>query len=279
MKRIASIALLCLCLTACDKRPEKVLSEGKLVDVMTDLEIADAYYNSGYSAKNRTYNLEEIKASVLKKHGVTGEELDSTIAYYGRNIDDYYRIYNKVEQKLKKRNKSGDMEKEVEENNFWPYSDYALLTRNQTSNGIVFSIPMNGMESGSSIEWRMRLTATEGAEAVLGVEYENGTSSIIKKSASGNKNFKIPLQTDTAEQVKRVFGVMSSSSSAMPVWVDSIRLVKMEFDSLNYNRINQQKTIRPPRQKPLHAEPAPTVPATPVVAPTPVQPDSVKPAP
>lgn len=244
------LSLVISLLTACEKRPEGVMSESKLVDVMTDMELADAYFNTSKGGSGKL-SKDMLHASVLKKHGITQEEMDSTVAYYGKNIDDFYKLYAKVDRNLKKQSLTGEIEKQEEENNIWPYGDFAMLMANQTSDGIVFSIPLEGVTPGEALEWRMRFSSSDGVEAMLGVEYENGGSTLMKKSATGNKSIKIPIQTDTAAHVKRVFGVMTAPSTATPVYVDSIRLVKMPFDSVSYQRnINLQKNIRPTEPKP-----------------------------
>lgn len=251
---IASCLFALAALSACEKRPEGVLSEDKLIDVMADMEMADAYYNTGGSVHHRI-SKDVLNASVLEKHGVTQAEIDSTVAYYGRNIDDYYKIYAKVEDKLRKSSRGGDMRLTEEENNIWPYADYAMVFANQTSDGIVFSLPSTGEGKGEVLEWRMRLSNPEGVEGMLGVEYDNGNSSIIKRNAVGNKSFVLTLQTDTAREVNRIFGYMKTAKENMPMIADSIRLIKMEYDSLNYSKIFQQRTIKAPVRKPVEASP------------------------
>lgn len=233
---------------ACNKRPKGVLDDDKMVDVMTDLELAEAYYVTNSSPQNHLTR-EILQASVLKKHGVTQEEMDSTIAYYGRNMDDYYKLYAKVEERLGKHSRNGETETNEVLNDVWPYAGYTLISQNQATDGIIFSIPMSSLEKGSSVEWGMRLSAPDGVETTFGVEYENGISTMLKRAAGGNKSMKILIQTDTAYKVKRVFGSLSVPTERMPLWVDSIQLVTMPYDSINYSRIRQQKTIRPPYPK------------------------------
>lgn len=237
---------------SCDKRPDNVLSEDEMVSLLTDLQMAEAYYSTLPSgAKNEERRV--LEESVLKKHGVSREELEATIAYYSRNLDDYTKLYDKVEKNLKDLTGTYGTETNSGTDDIWPYGRWSALMPNQISDGISFSIPADNIEAGNVLEWGMRLTSSEGAEIILGVEYEGGISSISKKNAGGSRNLAITFQTDTALVAKRIFGTMTVPSRSMPLWVDSIRLSKTEYDSLEYSKIRSQHTIRQPGKKPLQS--------------------------
>lgn len=237
-----------LSLGSCNKRPEGVLSESEMEELLTDLELADAYYLSSPSGSDKA----ALTEAVLKKHGVSQEELDSTIAYYGRNIDEYYALYEKVEKRLQK--KSGHAEEPSEEDDIWPYSRFAAYMPGQMSDGITFSIPAEDLAPGNSIDWRMRLSSAVNADIMLGVEYENGVTMIVKKNGQGGQPLQLNLITDTALVAKRIFGTMSIPTASRPIWADSIRLIKLEYDSLEYPRIRSQKKIYRSLPKPAVEE-------------------------
>lgn len=256
---IGIILSLIVAVGACNKRPKTVLSEDKMVDLMADLQMADAYYSVTPGGKNKP-DKKVLVTSILKKHGVTQEQFDSTTAYYGRNIDEYYRLYDKVADKIRKTNgmangqRAGNTASAGQD--IWPYSKFATLFENQTTDGLTFSMPASDIKPGTVLEWRMRLSSAQGVDAMLGVEYENGKSSTFKKSASGNRSFSIPVQTDTSMAIKRVFGVLTVPRSGLPLWVDSISLAKIDFDSLSYSKIRQQRSVSPPAPKKVETDTA-----------------------
>ena len=216
-----------------------------MVDLLSDIELAHAYYSTAdptHQIKN-----DQLTEAVLQKHNVSQEQLDSTLAYYGRNIDEYYQLYDKVIKNLSAR--SGQTEDVIVENDIWPYSRFASILPDQITGGITFSMPAEDIEPGESVDWRMRLTSSEGVDLTLGVEYQNGMTSLVKRSAQGNKSLQLSLITDTALQAQRIFGIMTVPQNTLPVWVDSIRLVKIEYDSLEYRKINSQKRIYRPTKR------------------------------
>lgn len=246
-RRLVPLALgVALALSGCHKRPEGVLGEDEMVDLMADMQLAQAYYNTtAHTPGGREKDL--LMESVMEKHGVSRAQLDSTVAYYGRNMDEYHAMLGKVEKKLRER--SGQEVEDIPEDDIWPYSRFAALFPGQTSDGLIFSMPAEEVEPGDGIDWRMRLTSPEGVEIMMGIEYEDGTTSLIKKSAAGNRSLQVRLIADTALTTKRIFGAMTAPQASMPLWVDSIRLVKTDYDSLEYPKIRSQKRIAPPGRR------------------------------
>ena len=79
---------------------------------------------------------------------------------------------------------------------------------------------------------------------MIGVEYTDGTKSLVANSNMGNRKLKLTLITDTSRMVKRVFGTVNIDKNAMPIWADSISLRKLPFDSTQYYRFNSQRFYR-----------------------------------
>ena len=236
-------------LSSCNKRPAGVLKEKEMVDLLTDMQLAEAYYNTQSPGSERI-SRKELTDAVLRKHGVTSEELDSTLAYYGKNIDDYYLLYDKVEKNLRKTSASSSEEVTSNEADIWPYAKFAALLPGQTSDGITFSAPADGIEPGDRLEWKMRLsTMTEGM-MMLGVEYANGTSTVNSRNITRGSDYQLTLQTDTGRIITRVFGILTVAEDSRPLWADSIRLVRTEFDSLTYSRNYSQRRLYRPALKP-----------------------------
>ena len=83
-------------------RPE--IKKDKLVDVLVDIHLADGYltYTGGRVDRNRD-KIEGVYDYVLRKHNITPKQFHNTMIYYSYHIDDYEKLYNKVIEKLTKR--------------------------------------------------------------------------------------------------------------------------------------------------------------------------------
>lgn len=258
MKLLKTTCRLCLALlvaaglTDCGNRPDDVLSEDKTIDLLADLQLAESYRNTP-SVNGGNHSISDLQERVLKAHGVTEEQFASTMNYYGRNVDEYYELCDKVDAKIRKKGEALNgnvMEEENIGNDIWPYSHFAYFNSKGKTDGLRFSINQADIVPGERLEWKLNLTVPDGIEGFLGVEYGDGSASLSKRNSSGNKTFSISLQSDTAKAVKRLFGYLSIPERSFPVWADSIQLLKTPFDSIEYSKIRLQQNISPLRTRP-----------------------------
>ena len=83
-------------LAACSKVPDGILSEKKMQGVLTDMLLAEAMVNVDYNTyKSDTMKL-ALYESVFRKHDITQAVYDSSLVWYGRNLDIYMEVYNRV---------------------------------------------------------------------------------------------------------------------------------------------------------------------------------------
>lgn len=242
-----------LLLSACVRRPDGVLSDKEMVPVVADLELAEASMGTTqtYARDERSDALLEY---VLRKHGVTREQFDSTMSWYGHNSDIYYEMLDKVERELalRKRQVAGNRSVEVESSDLWPFSRQSLISGLSGSDAFEFSVPVSDVERGGSVRLRFRLNSPTDAWALLGVEYDNGATGYVSRQLRAAKRLDMKIQTDSARTVSRIFGNMVvRDRSRLPLWLDSIYLSSVPFDSMEYYNIYSQREWRAPKSRRL----------------------------
>ncbi len=252
MKFLPAILLITIISFGCSRRPKDILSEDKMVEVMADIQIAEAYENSGdahsfLNGKSR----EMLGRGVLMHHGISVEEMDSTLAWYGRNMDEYAKLYKKVDAELYRRQQkyaraAGESENMGSSTDLWPYAHHFVVDNNSLTDGIIVNIPVTDIEPGDKLTWKM---ITQGATArtlTLGVSYDDGTSEISKIS---NRNFdkwvETSLQTDTLLNVSKIFAVATFEHSYPRVFVDSIQLIHLPYNNNENKHSGYQRKVTP----------------------------------
>ena len=80
-------------------RPNMVLSPEDMTDVLYDMHLAQTLYDDG-DVKNSDADIIMLRNEVLKKHGVSVEEWDSSFNYYCRNTNELYGIYKRIDERL-----------------------------------------------------------------------------------------------------------------------------------------------------------------------------------
>lgn len=237
-------------LSGCDKRPDNVLSDSEMVDLMTDLLLADAIEQSVSIGEIPDSVRRNLGESILKQHGVERATLDSTFSWYSRNLDDYYRLYAKVDKRLKKMKKSvnsGASETQIE-NNIWELPPYLRFSKYGAGDLITFTLPGETVGKGEELKWRMRFESGTSADIMIGIDYADGTSSYTRREVSGGK-IELSVIADTVSSPIRVYGFIWPDRRNMPVAVDSISLVRLPYDSIAFDNARFKRKILPPIKK------------------------------
>lgn len=226
--RIAPLAAagLVLLSSACSRRPDGVLSDDEMTDVMVDMKLAESYANS-YGGSPSDSIPQRIARAVLDKYGVSRADFDTTLAWYGRNFDDYVGLYDKMESRLAERQKdyvSVEASGEDGAGDLWPYSRRMFISPKGDSDGFTFSVSRPDVKPGESLRWMMRLNSVADGKMLIGVDYSDGTSDYAVRSVAGNRKQELVLHTDTARELKRVFGNFRIRLDGRPLWIDSISL-------------------------------------------------------
>lgn len=242
--------------SGCSKKPKGTISEGKMVTLMADMQLAETYSNMEYVGSESGEKREQLGKAILAKNGVTQEELDSTLAWYGHNLDDYTKLFEKVNKEIAKRKKEVlklDKDEEADQGNMlWPYRKNGTLSPLGNSDSWVVSIDDPELQKGDMLLWKMHLNKPAPAVGVLGVEYDDGTSEAVTSQIAGRPNVEIKMQPDTGKNVTRIYGTLRiKEAHQLPLFADSISLVKLPFDSVEYHRYRSQRKYGiPARQKP-----------------------------
>ncbi len=234
-------------LNNCSKLPKEVLNENQTVELLSDLQIA-ASYSDQHSSSIRDSARIRLAWGILKQHNVSQVEFDSTLAWYGRNVDEYEKVLEKVKVSIENKKKQiiVDQEKENKRSNndLWITSPNIVLS--SIGNEILtFNINNPEIEKGDNITWSLRMQQTPQYYLLLGVEYNDGHIRYITNTNSSRSKLELSLQTDTASVPIRLFGqIVISDNSVFPIYIDSISLQYSPFDSLEYRRkFNIQNTL------------------------------------
>lgn len=240
---------LLLMASSCSDRPKGILSEDQTVEVMADMRIAEAYDRFGDAyGKQYVADRELIGRGVLMQHGISTEKMDSTLAWYGRNMDEYARLSKKVDQRLESiqaqyARAAGMQEKDASSADLWSYSHHFMIDRRSLADGIVASIQMPDIAPGDKLTWKMRVKGATHQNMTFGVDYEDGSSEIVRSSGNTlDKWIESDLQTDTILKVNRIFASVTFDSGGM-VFVDSLQLLHQPFSIEEFQRKGFQRRV------------------------------------
>ncbi len=94
------------------KEPDNLIPKEQMVDLLTDMYIA----NAAFSVKNKNLNRKiDYVPLVYEKYQIDSLRFDSSNLYYMSRIDDYELIYKEVEVRLKEMSKKTEATKKLED--------------------------------------------------------------------------------------------------------------------------------------------------------------------
>jgi hypothetical protein len=91
------IVLLSLIVVGCnstEERPELVISKEEMINVMTDVQIAESFIKLKFALRNDSVQLtDSIYNAIFKKYNLTKESYDSSFSYYVSQPEVLQEIY------------------------------------------------------------------------------------------------------------------------------------------------------------------------------------------
>ncbi len=278
-----SVVLLAFSLTACKvKRPETVLPDAKMENVLYDYHIAKAMgeevpYNENYK---RVLYIE----SVFKKYGITQADFDSSMVWFSRNPEVLTKIYEKVNVRLKSERDGINHLIALRDNkpkeslagdsiDVWIWQHIYQLTGMPLDNKIAFTLPADvNFHDRDTLRWSVRFRFRNGVPdsthaplMAMQVLYEKNDSVISAIRKIRNKGTEtITLFADTLGAIKEIRGFIyyPQQKSPQSLLADRISLMRYHAtDSLDFapkdtlqqaaDSLHKGRNRKPEKLKPL----------------------------
>ena len=242
---ISGLAAL-LCVTSCSQRPKGVLNREDMAQLLVDIHIGESVVENNFRLYGTDSARSVLRQSIYAKHGVTAEQVDSSMMWYGRNMDQYIEVYDRVTEILNDKilaaqEQAGATATDISGQTFsfegdsvdvWSDIRYRRLSKNMPSNYIYFSIPSDrNWEKGDAYELRSKLMGGKGmAEAVITAEYHDGTREYVTTRMSGDGWNSLKLVLDSARTPFNVAGhIYYEPQNGEVAFIDSISLTRTRW--------------------------------------------------
>ena len=244
---------------SCSKVPSGILPEKKMKDVFIDMQLAENIINTNYQAYADSSHKGALYQAVFRKHNITQAVYDSSLVWYGKNLDILMRIYDLALNEINEQIRDlGDVQANAAPSanqdsvNIWPRRDYLTLQPEALFNGTVFDIrPEKEYMSGSIFVlsmhiWGISPQMRHTPEVRISAELTD-TTLVINKKIINDGPQEIILRTLPARRTQRVYGYIrmdKAGAAYHKIYIDSLRLIRYNYGSAA-----------------LATEPAPSLPA------------------
>lgn len=233
---------------SCDRTPDYVIKPDDMASLLVDIHKGEGVVDLNSSAYRSDSARRVLKQSIYMRHGVTAEQFDTSMVWYGHNIEKYIEVYDKVIERLEKELKDADVAAAGEKVQLavigdsvdaWNDSRYRRFAYGYPSNNMKFSYKRDeNWEEGDVYTWRMYVTNRQSPLRVtIGGDYNDGTSDYVTSTISADGWNEVSFPADTARTMKYVYGVVEIEPRKGEIaYIDSITLVRTRFSPDTYRR-------------------------------------------
>ncbi len=243
-----SIAILTLLLAvACSKTPRGVLSEKKMQAVYLDMQLAEAMINADNKGYAEVEKKEALYQAVFRKHKITQAVYDSSLVWYGANLDVFVRVYDRVLKDIAQMQKDlGDIPADPgpvsnrDSVDIWNRRPSLLFEPGSPFNAVVFDIkPESSYLPGSIFVldvdvWGIHAGMARYPEIKIHAEHAD-TTIVINDTIRQDGPHQTVLRSHATKRIRRVYGIIRMDNSDPyaygKIYLDSIRLMKYNYGS------------------------------------------------
>ncbi|MBQ9641951.1 MAG: DUF4296 domain-containing protein [Bacteroidaceae bacterium] len=221
---IIFILLAVAALTACEKTPEGILSKGDMEDVLFDYHLLQGMIDQ-MNSEQREENQRYLDA-VLRKHGITQAEFDSSMVWYNRNgvlLKEIYKDlndrYKALDEELKLKSGSNNILTTISQTgdtaNIWTGNQLLLLRPKDLLNKEVFTLKA---DTSFYRKDKFKLYATvyfvreirdereSNLTVGLTIEYKNGKTIGATRTVDYNGPLELGIDATDDEDIEALHG-------------------------------------------------------------------------
>ena len=240
-----------LCLSACNvRRPEMVISNSKMADVLYD------YHMTKAMIKNRTVSGDDERQAymdyVFKKHGITEEVFDSSLSWYSHNPDQMTSVYDQVFARMNRESEGIKQRISARDNlsvislsgdtvDVWAERRMIRVSNKAFENLLTFKIDADQYyEDTDTLRWSMYYhfmngepTAERAPVMMMQIWYDRDSMISEQRIVRQDGRQTITLQNDTLGGLKTVQGFIyypKQDDSTKFLLLDDISLIRLHSE-------------------------------------------------
>lgn len=237
---------------ACSKLPDDVLPPEEMASLMADVYCGESVIEFNHGKYNNDSMKKVVKQSVLAAHRTDQAQFDSSMAWYGRNIEEYIKVCDRAVEILEARAETipddprgqnrllvaGDSAQ------VWPLSSFYHLTSSTPARYITFRLtPDDNWERGDEYTLAFKLiNMRTPVHSTIATDYADGRSEYNTTTQDEDGWARVTLKLDTARTAEAIYGFLEFNPAVGEnLYVDSISLVRTRINPGIYRSRGRQK--------------------------------------
>lgn len=267
------VATICMVCIGCKPSvPGNIIQPDDMEDILYDYYLSREMAQKPSGEGNSSYLRTLYYKSVLKKHGVTEAEFDSSLVYYYGHADDFAKIFSRVSDRMQQYGKSIGINTNGMGGTLTQYSttgDTANIWRGATSAMLLPVAPYNRFDfeikadtsfhKGDSFMFTFMTNylfqqGTKDATAYIDVKYSNDSIASFSTSISVSGQSQLRVMECSKHDIKLIRGFIylnrgnDESETVKLMFIDNIQFVRFHKNESNSNTQDSSTPPATPRR-------------------------------
>lgn len=243
-------AVFAITLCSCSRTPDGVLDEEDMAELLVDVHKGEGVVESNPSAFPTDSAKRAFRQAIYARHGLTTEQVDKSLRWYGYNMEKYVDVYDLVLEKLDEDmrlaqeragasgtaatglNGTGSLALEGDSVDVWIGLRFRPFAQSLESNVIPFLLKFDqNWEQGDIYTFRSKMqgNSREG-RLIVGIDYTDGSSDTYSSRLIGDGWHETKFALDSTRTAREIYGALQYDASAGEVaFVDSISLTRTRW--------------------------------------------------
>lgn len=251
MRKLLYIIIMLVAVCSCKRTPSYVIKTDEMSALIADMHIAEAVVENNYGDYATDSSRMALKQAVLERHGVTLEQFDTSLVWYGHNIDEYLQVYDDAIALLKERQASAGSASVLamsiggDSAEVWPGSRYMVLSDRLPSPMVGFDFKQDdNFEQGDIYTFRIKVLDKPSAKVKwnMAADYADGHFDVLTLNISPLQSgwSEVTFVTDSTRMLDRIRGHFEveadDNAKSDEIWIDSISLVRRRLTPEAYQQ-------------------------------------------
>lgn len=239
---------------SCRKVPSYVIAPDEMAELMADMHIGEAMVDHNRRQYESDSMKQVVKQSIFAKYGITSEQFDTSMVWYGHNMKEYMDVYDKTVSILETRLAEIGNRVSAEQSlsiagdsvDIWGGPRYIYVNALSASNILTFDISQDeNWEKGDSYTFRAKVINARGnSRAAIAADYEDGSVEFVNMASEGDGWKEVTFIGDSTRMPVQIYGFFSVfPEGGTSVYVDSVALVRNRLNPSRYGQRYRQRDI------------------------------------
>lgn len=250
LSRMILAVILPMAMAACTGVPDDVIQKEEMALLLADVHTGEAVVEANPSKFTGDSVKRAFKQSIFAEHGVTSDQVDHSLRWYGNHMDKYVEVYDRVIEILDSRMQAAEQQSGVagtQQNSYgqmlalegdsvdvWNQVRFRPFGHGVPSDQLAFIFNYDpNWERGDVYTLRSKLIGnSRQGHFTVSVDYSDGSSEQFSQTMIGEGWHDISFALDSTRSAREIYGTISYDAAPKEkAYIDSITFTRTRWNA------------------------------------------------